>query len=70
MPHPTVPVIVRHPETGEPTALNPSIDYDPADELVKAYAWAFEKREISKPVESVSVEQASAAPGEKRSRRS
>lgn len=69
MPHPTTPAVVRHPETGLPTALNPAIDYDPADPLVIGYPWAFEPRDTTvKVVESVRIESASAAPGEQRSR--
>jgi len=71
MPHPTEPVVVRHPVTGQYEALNPAVDYDPANEFVKAYPWAFAPRDTSAGVvESVSVEQATAAPGEKRSRKS
>jgi hypothetical protein len=51
--------------------LNPAEDYPADDVLVRAFPWAFTPRDI-KPgiVESVAIEQASAAPGEKRSRRS
>lgn len=71
MPHPSVAAAVRHPETGLYVALDPAVDYDPSDPLVKAYPWAFEPRDTNPAVvESVSVEQATAAPGEKRSRRS
>lgn len=70
MPHPTQPVAVRHPETGQYIALDPAVDYDPDDLMVKTFPWAFAPRD-TKPgrVESVSVEQATAEPGEKRSRR-
>lgn len=69
MPHPTTPAAVRHPETGQYVVLDPAVDYEPDNVLVKAYSWAFTVREHSTDiVESVSVEQASAAPGEKRSR--
>jgi len=71
MPHPTVPVIVRHPDGDVMIALDPGVDYDPADPLVKAYPWAFAPRDTSGGiVESVKIEQATAAPGEKRARRS
>jgi hypothetical protein len=70
MPHPTTPAAVRHPETGLYVALDPAIDYDPSDPLVAAYRWAFAKVETDRsPVESVSIEDASAEPGKKRSRR-
>jgi hypothetical protein len=68
MPHPTTPAVVRHPVTGEPTALNPAVDYADDDPIVEAYGWAFQKRTISEPVDSVRIEQATAAPGEKRNR--
>jgi hypothetical protein len=49
--------------------LNPAIDYDPADPLVSTYSWAFAPREAGTGiVESVKIEAATAAPGEKRSR--
>ena len=49
--------------------LNSAEDYDPSDVMVKAYPWAFVPRDTTPGiVESVSVEQATAAPGEKRSR--
>ena len=69
MPHPTTPVIVRHPDSGALITLDPAIDYDPGDPLVKAYGWAFLPRDTSGGiVESVEIEQATAAPGEKRPR--
>lgn len=72
MPRPTEVVSVRHPLTGIHTALNPAVDYAEDHELVVAYPWAFVPREVTDEiVESVAVpvvEQATAAPGEKRSR--
>jgi len=69
MPHPTEPVAVRHPETGQFITLDPAIDYDTSNVLVKAYPWAFVARDTSPEiVESVSVEKATAGPGEKRTR--
>jgi hypothetical protein len=71
MPHPTQVVSVRHPEAPVMVALDPAKNYDPSDPLVKAYPWAFAPRATGVGVvESVSVEQATAAPGEKRSRKS
>lgn len=71
MPHPTARCAVRHPLVGQMVNLDPAIDYDPDDLLVTAYPWAFEPvKDSHRIVESVSVEQATAAPGEKRSRRS
>lgn len=69
MPHPTVPVVVRHPEAGAMVHLDPAIDYDLEDILVRTYPWAFVPREATAGVvESVKIETATAAPGEKRSR--
>jgi hypothetical protein len=71
MPHPTVPAIVRHPEAGVMVVLDPAVDYDPTDILVRAYPWAFAPRDTTPGVvESVKIEAATAAPGEKRSRKS
>lgn len=64
---PSEPFSVRHPEVpGAMVTLNPGQDYDADDVLVKAYPWAFEEKDQT-PVTSVAVEQATAAPGEKRS---
>jgi hypothetical protein len=70
MPHPTTPVAVRHPETGFYEALDPAVDYADDHVLVAAYPWAFVPAGAPRDgvIESVSVEQATAAPGEKRSR--
>lgn len=71
MPHPSEPVAVRHPEAGAMVVLDPAIDYDPSDVLVKAYPQYFAKRATTTGIiESVAIEKATAAPGEKRSRRS
>lgn len=68
MPHPTVPVAVRHPETSEYVALNPAVDYPADDIFVKTYPWAFAPQEGKGARDSVRIESASAEPGEKRSR--
>lgn len=69
MPHPTHAVVVRHPEAGAMVHLDPAIDYDADDVLVRAYPWAFVPRDTTAGVvESVRIESATAAPGEKRSR--
>lgn len=68
MPHPVEPVSVRHPELGVMVLLNPAVDYDADDVLVKAYRWAFVPKRAVEPRDSVSVEVATAVPGEKRSR--
>jgi len=67
MPHPTEPVVVRHPVTGQYEALNPAIDYDPSNVFVEAYPWAFAPRDTSAGVIE-SVEVATAEPGQKRTR--
>lgn len=48
-------------------ALDPRVDYDPADPLVTAYPWAFEPVDRT-PKESVAIEAATKNPGEKRRR--
>ncbi len=69
MPHPTTPAVVRHPETEQFVALNPAIDYDPADPLVREYPWAFAPRDAADGVvDSVRIEVATAEPGQKRTR--
>ena len=69
MPRPTESVAVRHPEMKFMVALDPAVDYPADDVLVRTYPWAFEKREVkSGVVESVNIESATAAPGEKRTR--
>jgi hypothetical protein len=66
MPHPTVPVAVRHPETSEYVALNPAIDYPDDDVFVKTYPWAFVRQAEKGKRDSVRIESASAEPGQKR----
>lgn len=70
MPHPTVPAVVRHPEaSGVMVTLDPAVDYDPSDILVKVYPWAFAPRDTNPAIiESVSIETAQAEPGQKRNR--
>lgn len=70
MPRPTVPVAVRHPITGQMVTLDPGSDFAADDLMVESYPWAFAPTADSDLVlrESVPVEQATAAPGEKRSR--
>lgn len=67
---PTTTVIVKHPLSGAFIALTPLEDYAADDVLVREYPWAF--KPIENPgqvVESVRVERATAAPGEKRTLR-
>lgn len=69
MPKPNQPVAVRHPESIAFVVLDPGVDYPADDILVRTYPQFFAKVENSgKVVESVSVEQATATPGEKRTR--
>lgn len=68
MPRPTEATIVRHPEAAVMVVLDPGVDYAADDVLVKSYPWAFAVKEAAEPVQSVAIEQATAAPGEKRSR--
>jgi hypothetical protein len=69
MPHPNQSVAVRHPDSIAFVVLDPAVDYAPDDVLVRTYPQFFTKRDdAGKIVESVSVEAATAAPGEKRSR--
>lgn len=70
MPHPNQSVVVRNPEVpGDMVPLDPAINYAADSAVVRAYPQFFAVREVvSGVVESVSVEQATAAPGEKRSR--
>jgi hypothetical protein len=50
--------------------LDPAVDYDKSDPLVNAYPWAFVPLEnAGQIIESVPVEQATRAPGEKRAAR-
>ena len=68
-------VALRHPETETYIVPQPGVSYADKDPLVKAYPWAFcsaaELEELTNPdqgiVESVVVEAATKAPGEKRS---
>lgn len=69
MPHPTVPAVVRHPDTEQFVALNPAVDYAADDPLVVKYPWAFAPLEKAGSADSVVIEAASAEPGRKRSRR-
>lgn len=69
MPHPTIPAVVRHPEAVAMVALDPAIDYPADDVLVKTYPQFFRKIEnADKIIDSVSVETATAEPGQKRTR--
>lgn len=70
MPYPTRAVVVRHPDApGLMVGLDPAVDYSPDDPFVKAYPEAFLPRDNSGAmIESVAIEQATAEPGQKRSR--
>ncbi len=53
--------VVTDPESGVMVALRPDDAYDSQHPLVRAYPWAFTR-------DNVAVEQATAAPGERRNR--
>ena len=69
MPHPNQAVVVRHPEADVMVVLDPAVNY-PADDLfVRTFPQFFTPiKDAERIVESVTVEAASAAPGEKRAR--
>lgn len=67
MPHPTVRAAVRHPVTRQFVSLDPAQDYDPADDIVRVYPWAFAPVENAHAIVE-SVEVATADPGQKRTR--
>lgn len=63
-------------QTGDLDVPNPAITYAPDHPMVRAYPWAFasvdevaDAREAERETTSVPIEQATAAPGEKRSTR-
>lgn len=69
MPHPTTPAIVRHPESVAMVALDPKVDYPADDILVRTFPQFFaDLADNGKVVESVTIEQATAEPGRKRTR--
>lgn len=63
---------VLHPQTGVHVVPDPSVPYGTDDPLVRAYPWLFGTEEeiagvLSEPaVESVPIETATRAPGQKR----
>lgn len=61
------PVVVRHPDSDQFITLARGMEFDDSDPIVATFAWAFEPDETPREVTSVSVEAATAAPGEKRS---
>ncbi|HEY9416784.1 MAG TPA: hypothetical protein VIQ30_18670 [Pseudonocardia sp.] len=69
---PTQVAAVRHPEHGGFVTPNPAHTYDSGDPLVRAYPWLFSADGVEpEPAlrESVPIEQATRAPGEKRGTR-
>jgi hypothetical protein len=58
---------VQHPETGHPVTPDPRVPYRDDDLLVLAYPWMFASD--SEQASEAPVEQASAAPGERRAAR-
>lgn len=68
---PDIHASVYDPESAAYVALTPGAEFDSSDAIVKANDWAFQLDADAKPrqrVRSVNVEQATAAPGEKRNR--
>lgn len=67
------PVAVRHPESEQFVTLLHGQEFADDDVIVAAYPWAFEERDPDAapptPVESVKIETAEAAPGQRRRRR-
>tara|TARA_R110000868_G_scaffold322055_1_gene583060 strand:- start:614 stop:841 length:228 start_codon:yes stop_codon:yes gene_type:complete len=66
---PGVAAVIHDASTASMVALTAGAEYDSADPIVKAHGWAFQTdaTEDARPrVRSVSIEQATAAPGEKR----
>jgi hypothetical protein len=67
--------ILLHPETGGLVTPSPDIPVDASDSLVKKFPWAFASdEELAEEMEQAAaaarpVEQATAAPGEKRTTR-
>ena len=69
---PNQAVAVRHPEHGGFVTPNPAHTYDESDPLVRAYPWLFTADGVEPAPalrESVPVEQATRAPGERRTTR-
>lgn len=65
------PCAVRHPEHGELVVPNPAQPYSADDPLVREYPWLFVSdadltETTAQPPESVTIERATAAPGERR----
>jgi hypothetical protein len=64
------PSAVKHPESGGMMVPDPRRTYAADDPLVKAYPWMFEpageRRPEAGPPDSVSIERATRAPGERR----
>lgn len=68
---PDVQATVYDPASASFVALTPGVEFDSADPIVRTNEWAFQSDASStskQRVRSVSVEQATAAPGEKRNR--
>lgn len=68
-------VSVRHPETGGMVVPNPTEIYEADDPLVREYPWLFSTDTelaqdiVDAGIESVSIESATRAPGERRTTR-
>lgn len=60
------PVVSSHPVTGQFITLARGMEFDDDDPIVAAFAWAFVDEPKPEQVREVPIEQATAAPGEKR----
>jgi hypothetical protein len=63
------PVAAQHPATGQFITLARGMEFDDDDPIVAAHPWAFRDEPKAGPVTEVPIEQATAAPGEKRGTR-
>ena len=63
------PVVVSHPETQQFVAVKRGDEIPDGSALAKAYPWLFADEGEPLRAESVRIEQATAAPGEKRAAR-
>lgn len=63
------PVVVSHPETEQFVTLSRGKEFADDDPIVKEFAWAFEDQPAPEEADSVPIETATRAPGEKRATR-
>lgn len=63
------PVAVSHPLTQQFVVLSRGKEFDDNDPIVTEFAWAFEAQPAPETVDSVPIETATRAPGERRTTR-